>query len=187
MYKRQGLGIIERPEQSEELALSVKDSDDVYFVPAFSGLATPYWDQYARGTIVGLTAGTNKAHIARAVLESLAYQVANCYRAMRRDAGIESHVMKADGGMVENKFLMQFQADMLGIPVQVPEEKETCAFGAACLAGYTMGDLGSLEELSEIVKVRDTYEPSISEDQREEKLSRWIEAAERSMNWAKRY
>ena len=186
-WLKEGLGIIERPEQSEELARSVKDSDDVYFVPAFSGLATPYWDQYARGTIVGLTAGTNKAHIARAVLESLAYQVANCYRAMRRDAGIESHVMKADGGMVENKFLMQFQADMLGIPVQVPEEKETCAFGAACLAGYTMGDLGSLEELGEIVKVRDTYEPSISEDQREEKLSRWIEAAERSMNWAKRY
>ena len=152
----------------------------------FRGLATPYWDQYARGTVVGITAGTSKAHLVRAVLESLAYQVANCYKAMKEDAGIESHVMRADGGMVENKFLMQFQADMLGIPVEVPEEKETCAFGAACLAGYTMGELESLESLREKVKIRSIYEPRISQDEREERLNRWREAAERSMNWARR-
>ena len=94
--------------------------------------------------------------------------------------------MRADGGMVENKFLMQFQADMLGIPVEVPEEKETCAFGAACLAGYTMGELESLESLREKVKIRSIYEPRISQDEREERLNRWREAAERSMNWARR-
>lgn len=149
-------------------------------------MATPYWDQYARGTLVGITAGTGKGHIVRAVLESLAYQVANCYRVMSRDAGITSPAMRADGGMIENRFLMQFQADMLGIPVEVPEEKETCAFGAACLAGYTMGDLDSFEDLRKKVKISNVYEPKISEDEREDRLNRWIEAVERSMNWAKR-
>lgn len=185
-WLKDGLGLIDSPEQTESLAFSVKDSDDVYFVPAFSGLATPYWDQYARGTIIGLTARTGKAHIVRAVLESLAYQVANCYRVMKRESGIGSHIMKADGGMVDNRFLMQLQADMLGIPVEIPEEKETCAFGAACLAGYTMGALDSLESVREKVKIKTVYEPRISEEEREEKLSRWLEAAERSMNWAKR-
>ncbi len=185
-WLKDGIGLIDSPEQSETLALSVDDTDDVYFVPAFSGLATPYWDQYARGTLVGITAGTGKGHIVRAVLESLAYQVANCYRVMSRDAGITSPAMRADGGMIENRFLMQFQADMLGIPVEVPEEKETCAFGAACLAGYTMGDLDSFEDLRKKVKISNVYEPKISEDEREDRLNRWIEAVERSMNWAKR-
>lgn len=182
----ENIGLINRPEETEELVKKVNDSGDVYFVPAFSGLATPYWDQYARGMFIGLTAGTEKEHIIRAVLESLAYQVSNCYAAMRQDAGIQSSVMRADGGMVENSFLMQFQADMLGIPVEVPAEKETCAFGAACLAGYTMGDLDSLESLRKKVKVKKVYEPLMSEAERTERLSRWQEAARRSMNWAKK-
>lgn len=180
------IGLIKNPEESESLALSVRDTGDVYFVPAFSGLATPYWDQYARGTLVGITAGTGKGQIVRAVLESLAYQVANCYRAMSRDAGIKSPAMRADGGMIDNEFLMQFQADMLGIPVEIPEEKETCAFGSACLAGYTMGDLESFESLREKVKIKTVYEPKISEDEREYKLNRWIEAVKRSMSWAEK-
>lgn len=180
----QSIGLIDDPRQTEQLASSVRDSGDVYFVPAFSGLATPYWDQYARGTLVGLTAGTSREQLVRAVLESLAYQVANCYLAMREDAGIESTVMRADGGMVENAFLMQFQADMLGIPVEVPEEKETCAFGAACLAGYTIGDLDSLESLRRRVKVKNTYQPKMTEDERSERLGRWRQAVERSLGWA---
>lgn len=179
------IGLIQSPEQTEEMAASLSDSNDVYFVPAFSGMATPYWDQYARGTLIGLTGATRREHIVRAVLESLAYQVANCYNAMHEDAGIDSPAMRADGGMVENKFLMQFQADMLGIPVEIPEEKETCAFGAACLAGYTMGDLDSLGELRQKVKVKTVYEPKISKDERDEKLARWLRAVDRSLGWAK--
>lgn len=180
----QQIGLIDDPRQTEQLASSVSDSGDVYFVPAFSGLATPYWDQYARGTIVGITGATGRAQLVRAVLESLAYQVANCYRAMREDAGIDSPVMRADGGMVENSFLMQFQADMLGIPVEVPEEKETCAFGAACLAGYTTGALDSLESLRQKVKVKSVYEPRMSCDERETRLARWRQAVDRSRSWA---
>ena len=184
-WLKDGLHLIDDVRDTEKIALQVGGTGDVYFVPAFSGLATPYWDQYARGVFVGLTGGTTGDHLVRAVLESLAYQVANCYRVMRAESGTESPAMRADGGMVENRFLMQFQADMLGIPVEVPEEKETCAFGAACLAGYTMGDLPSLESVREKVKVKQVYEPKMPKDEREEKLARWLEAVERSRGWVK--
>ena len=179
------IGLIETVQQTEELAMSVPDTRDVYFVPAFAGFATPYWDPYARGLFIGLTSGVSRAHLVRAVLESLACQVALCYRVMRQEFGKDSPAMRADGGMVENRFVMQFQADMLGIPVEVPAEKETCAFGAACLAGYTMGALPSLESVREYVQVKDVYEPRMSSDQREEKLARWQEAAGRSLDWAR--
>ena len=178
------IGLIQTPQETERLAMSVPDTQEVYFVPAFAGLATPYWDPYARGLLIGLTAGVSREHLVRAVLEALACQVALNYQVMRRAFGKDSPSMRADGGMVENRFLMQFQADMLGIPVEVPEEKETCAFGAACLAGYTYGALPSLECVREYVRVSQVYEPRMSPDQREEKLARWQEAAGRSLNWA---
>ena len=185
-WLKDGLGIIKDVGETEQMALSVPDTNDVCFVPAFSGLATPYWDQYARGLFIGLTGGVTREHLVRAVLESMAYQVANCYEAMRREFGQESPVMRADGGMTENRFVMQFQADMLGIPVEVPEEKETAAFGAACLAGYTLGALPSLESVREFVRLRNVYEPRMSADERKERLSRWLEAVDRSRAWVKK-
>lgn len=185
-WLKDGLGLIQNVQETETLARSVADTGDVYFVPAFAGLATPYWDQYARGIFVGLTAATTKAHFVRAVIESLACQVANCYQVMRTESGVESPAMRVDGGMVDNQFLMQFQADLLGIPVEVPEEKETCAYGAACLAAFTLGGLPSLESMREKVKIKRVYEPAMSEDERAEKLARWRQAAQRSMQWARK-
>lgn len=183
-WLKDGIGLIRDEKETEALALSVSDTDGVFFVPAFSGLATPYWDMYARGLLIGLTSGTSKEHIVRAVMESLAYQVANCFNIMQRESGTVSTRMRADGGMVENRFLMQFQADMLGVPVEVPEEKETCAYGAACLAGYTLGILPFLESVKDMVAVKYVYEPAMSADERETRLNRWLEAAERSKRWA---
>lgn len=185
-WLKNGIGIIEDARATEQMALSVPDSNDVYFVPAFAGFATPYWDQYARGLFIGLTAGATREHLVRAVLESMAFQVTNCYRTMRDAFGRDSQVMRADGGMVENRFVMQFQSDMLGIPVEVPEEKETAAFGAACLAGYTVGALPSLEEVKKYVKLKYVYEPHMSADEREERMARWLEAANRSRDWARK-
>ena len=184
-WLKDGIKLIKNVKETETMSLSVKDTDGVYFVPAFSGLATPFWDMYARGLLIGLTSRTTGEHIVRAVMESLAYQVANCFNIMQQESGTVSTRMRADGGMVENRFLMQFQADMLGVPVEVPEEKETCAFGAACLAGYTLGSLQSLESVKDIAKVKYVYEPEMSDDERKSRLTRWLEAAERSMNWSK--
>lgn len=135
-WLRDGIKIINHSEESDTLSQSVEDSQGLYFVPAFTGLATPYWDPCARGSFIGITAGTTRAHMVRAVLEAVAYQVAVCYRALRDERGEKSPKMRADGGMVENDFLMQFQADVLGIPVEIPEEKESAAYGAACIAAY---------------------------------------------------
>ncbi|MFA7196510.1 MAG: glycerol kinase GlpK [Anaerovoracaceae bacterium] len=184
-WLKSGLGIVNDVRMTEQMALSVPDTCDVYFVPAFSGLATPFWDQYARGLFIGLTAGVTKEHMVRAVLESLAYQVANCYRAMRSELGRDSSVMRVDGGMVENRFVMQFQSDMLGIPLEVPEEKETAAYGAACLAGVTLGSLASIESVKQYVKLKCVFEPKMSSDEREERMTRWLDAANRSLGWAK--
>ena len=121
----------------------------------------------------------------RAVLEGIAFQVTNCYRTMRAEFGRDSQYMRVDGGMVENRFVMQFQSDMLGIPVEVPAEKETAAFGSACLAGFTMGALPSLECVRELVQLKDVYEPKMSACEREERLGRWLQAVERSRGWVK--
>lgn len=182
-WLKDGLHLFNDYRDTEQMVLSVSNSNGVFFVPALTGLGTPYWDQYARGLFIGLTAGVTREHLVRAVLESLAYQVTSCYRVMRQTLGRDSAIMRADGGMVENRFVMQFQADMLGIPVEVPIEKETAAFGAACLAGYTMGALSSLESIKNFVKLKCVYEPNMSSDEREERLARWQEAVNRSLNW----
>ena len=184
-WMRRGMEWLQSPEESETLALSVPDTGGVYFVPALSGLATPFWDPYARGTFVGITGGTTRAHMVRAVLESLAYQVANCYAVMRRARGADSPAMRVDGGMVDNGFLMQFQADLLGIPVEVPAEKETAAFGSACLAGVATGALPSPESVGRYAPLRRVYEPRMSPERREEGMARWLQAVERSRSWAK--
>lgn len=182
-WLRDGLGFLQSPRDAEPMARSVKDSSGVVFVPAFAGLATPWWDQYARGGFLGLTGGVTKEHMVRAVLESVAYQTADCYRAIRREYDGEIPSMRADGGMVDNGFLMQLQADMLGIPVVLPAEKETAAFGSACMAAYTIGALSSLEDVKDFTKIKMVYEPKMSEDERESRLYTWHRAVERCMNW----
>ena len=184
-WLEKGLRIIQSAAETSEIAASVPDTGDVFFVPAFSGLATPFWDPYARGCLIGITGGTTRAEIVRSVLEAIAYQVTCCYRTLSKAYGQESRLMRADGGMIENPFLMQFQADMLGFPVEIPVEKETAAYGAACLGALTQGALDSIESMREHVKIKAVYEPSISEDEREARLARWVRAAERSMGWAK--
>ena len=184
-WLKEGLGIIRDPAETEALALSVPDSGGVFFVPAFSGLATPFWDPYARGAFLGLTGGTGKAHLVRAVLESIACQVALCYRAMVQDAGQPGESMLADGGITENRFVMQLQADLLGIPVEIPAEKETAAFGSACMAGVSLGALPSLESARTYVRLKQTYLPAMNAAERDEKLARFRNAAERTLGWAK--
>ena len=180
-----GLGIISRPEETEEICLRTKDAGGVQFVPAFSGLASPYWDPYARGLLIGLTAGTGRDQIVRAVVESVACQVAVCFETMREAGAGDCKKMRADGGMTANRFIMQLQADLLGAAVEVPQEKEMAAFGSACLAGLSTGALASPDEIAEKVRIRAVYEPRISEEERKERLARFKEAVKRSLGWAK--
>jgi glycerol kinase len=182
-WLRDGLGLIAAAGETEELAGSLDANDGVYFVPALTGLGSPYWDPYARGTIVGLTRGTGRAHLARAALESIAYQTVDAVRAQEEAAGEPLEVLKADGGAVANEWLMQFQADVLGGPVVVPEITETTALGAACLAGIATGlwDIGQVEAMWREAR---TYEPRFSEDQREALVAEWRRAVERARGWA---
>ncbi len=184
-WLRDGLKIIENAAETEALAKSVPDTGGVYFVPAFSGLAAPYWDQYARGMMIGITGGTTRAHIARATLEAIAYQVAENLDVMRKDSGMPVSVMRVDGGAVVNDFLMQFQADILGIPVDVPEINETTALGAAYLSAYGIGDFDSFASISGNWKLKKRYEPSIGEDQRKSLMAEWKRAVKRSVGWVK--
>lgn len=184
-WLKSGIRIIDSARETEQMALSVPGSNGVYFVPAFAGLATPYWDQYARGMLIGLTGGTTREHVVRAVLEGVAFQVANCYHTMRSEADCDCRFMRVDGGMVDNRFVMQFQSDLIGIPVEVPAEKETAAFGSACLAGYTMGAMQSLDDVRQYVRLTHVYEPQMSADERAHRLGRWLEAVERCRNWEK--
>jgi glycerol kinase len=182
-WLRDGIRIIDNVAQTEVMARSVPDTKDVYFVPAFAGLATPYWDQYARGAFLGLTAGVNRENLVRAVLESVAFQTADCFMAMSKEYKGSIYKMRADGGMVDNSFLMQFQADMLGIPVELPYEKETAAYGSACMAGLTIGALSALSDVNRFVKIKKVYEPSMSEDERQARFEKWHRAVERSRGW----
>ncbi len=182
-WLRDGLGFIQSPGDTEAMAASVADSGGVYFVPAFAGLATPYWDQYARGGFLGLTGGVTKEHMVRAVLESVAYQTTDCYRAVRAEYDGRIPAMRADGGMVDNGLLMQLQADMLGIPVVVPAEKETAAFGSACMAAYTIGALSSLEDVKTFTKMKKEYEPRMSVDERETRMNMYHRAVDRCREW----
>jgi glycerol kinase len=182
-WLRDGLGIIETAAETEELAGSLDSNDGVYFVPALTGLGSPYWDPYARGTIVGLTRGNGRAHLARAALESIAYQSLDAARVMEEASGVRLEELKADGGASENRWLMQFQADMLGVPVVVPEISETTALGAAYLAGVATG-AWSEEQTREMWREAARYEPRMSEDERATLLEGWHGAVERSRDWA---
>ncbi|MGZ5308954.1 MAG: glycerol kinase GlpK [Solirubrobacterales bacterium] len=183
-WLRDGLGIIGAAAETEHLAASLDSNDGVYFVPALTGLGSPHWDPYARGTIVGLTRGSGRAHLARATLESIAYQTVDAVRAQEAASGERLAVLKADGGAVANAWLMQFQADVLGAPVSVPEIAETTALGAAYLAGIATG-FWDLEQVEKSWREAARYEPAIAESERDELLGRWREAVERSKGWAR--
>ncbi|MCH8225491.1 MAG: glycerol kinase GlpK [Chloroflexi bacterium] len=182
-WLRDGLGIIEKASDTEEIARSVADTGGVYFVPAFAGLGAPHWDMYARGTIVGLTGGTTRAHIVRATLEAIAYQVRDVLEVMRPSTKLEIPLLRADGGGAANAFLMQFQADILGIPVDVPEIAETTALGAAYLAGLAVGFWGSQQELTGQWSLNAHYEPRMSREEANGLYDGWQRAMERARDW----
>jgi len=183
-WLRDGLEFFSSSAEIEKLAASVLDSGDVYVVPAFTGLGAPYWDPDARGTIVGLTRGTTKAHIARAALESIAFQSAELLEAMQKDAGEKLSELRVDGGAAANDLLMQFQADLLGVPVVRPKVLETTALGAAYLAGLTVDLWKSRDELASHWKAERRFEPRMSSSDREARMARWREAVGRSRRWA---
>ncbi|MBW8060224.1 MAG: glycerol kinase GlpK [Solirubrobacterales bacterium] len=182
-WLRDGLGVIEEAAQTEAMAASLDGNDGVYFVPALTGLGSPHWDPYARGTVVGLTRGSGRAHLARAALEAIAYQTVDAVRAQEAASGERLAVLKADGGAVANRWLMQFQADVLGAPVIIPEIAETTALGAAYLAGVATGRW-SREQVGEMWREAARYEPRIGEDERESLLAEWRRAVERAKGWA---
>ncbi|MEA2368599.1 MAG: glycerol kinase [Thermoleophilaceae bacterium] len=183
-WLRDGLGIIDAAADTEELAGSLESNDGVYFVPALTGLGSPYWDPYARGTMVGLTRGSGRAHVARAALESIAYQAVDAVRAIEAATGERMEELKADGGATVNGWLMQFQADVLGIPVIVPEVAETTALGAAYLAGVATGQWSEADTRS-MWREAARYEPRMSGDEREALLADWARAVERSRAWVR--
>ena len=184
-WLRDEMRLIESAADSEYHAGKVKDTAGCYVVPAFTGLGAPYWDQYARGAIVGLTRGVNKNHIIRATLESIAYQVSDVLEAMRSDSGIALTALKVDGGASANNVLMQLQADILQTTVHRPVCVETTALGAAYLAGLAAGFWSSQEEIRQNWAVDRTFTPSIPEGERDEKLKGWRRAVGRSFDWAK--
>jgi glycerol kinase len=182
-WLRDGLKIIRTAPEVEELAASVPDNGGVYFVPGFVGLGAPHWDPYARGTIVGLSRGSTAAHIARAAVEGIAYQVADILLAMTADSGVKLAELRVDGGASKNDLLMQFQADILGIPVVRPNETETTALGSAYLAALAVGYYKSLDELASHWAIDRTFEPKMSADQRQKLQSEWNKALGRAKGW----
>jgi glycerol kinase len=182
-WLRDGLGIISAPGETEAMARSLDSNDGVYFVPALTGLGSPHWDPYARGTIVGLTRGTRREHLARAALEAIAYQTVDAVQAMESASGRRLEELRADGGAVANGWLMQFQADVLGRPVVVPEVSETTALGAAYLAGIGTGTW-SADDVRSLWREATRYEPRMGEDERESLLRDWRRALERARAWA---
>jgi glycerol kinase len=182
-WLRDGLQIISRADETEALARTLDSNEGVYFVPALAGLGAPHWDAYARGAIVGLTRGTTRAHLARAALESMCYQTRDVVGAMERDSGIRLKDVRVDGGAVGNTFLMQFQADILGVAVEVPEVTETTAAGAAYFAGLAVGFWRDREEIAARWKVARRYEPRMNGDERERLHRRWLRAVARARDW----
>jgi glycerol kinase len=178
-WLRDQLGIIRTADETEELARSLDSNDGVYLVPAFTGLGSPHWDPYARGTLVGLTRGAGRAHLARAALEAMAYQTVDAVRAMEESSGVVLEELKADGGAAVNGWLMKFQADVLGVPVVVPEVFETTALGAAYLAGVASG-IWAEDDLGAMWSEAARYEPSMSDDERETLIDGWRRALERA-------
>lgn len=182
-WLRDGLGIIKSSADIEALAASVPDSGDVYLVPAFAGLGAPHWDQYARGTITGLTRGTTAANLARAALEGIAFQVADVLEVMREDSGIQLNELRVDGGAAANNLLMQFQADILRVPVVRPKVTETTALGAAFLAGLAVGFWRDEKDIQGLWQRDRTFEPVMGLDESARRWGRWAEALKRSKEW----
>ena len=183
-WLRDELHLIDSAAQTEALALSVPDSGGVVLVPAFTGLGAPYWDMYARGTLLGITRGTGRAHIARATLESIALQTYDVLDVMQKETGIELSSLRVDGGASANGFLMQTQADLLNKSVIRPKVLETTALGAAYLAGLAAGIWKSTDELREFWELDDTFVPQISEQVRARQIHLWNRAVERARSWA---
>ncbi len=181
-WLRDGLKLIEKPSDADRMAESVEDNGGVYFVPAFTGLGAPYWDMYARGAVLGLTRGTTDAHLARAVLESIAFESWDLFHAMEEDAGVKIPQLRVDGGASRSRFLMQLQSDLLGCPVYRPACLETTALGAAMLAGLAVGVWESIDELSAIWKTRTIYEPENTVE-RQKLLEKWHKAVSRCSSW----
>lgn len=182
-WLRDEIQILSDARDSEYFATKVEDNNGVYIVPAFVGLGAPYWDMYARGTIVGLTRGSNKNHIIRAALESIAYQTRDVLEAMEEDSGIDLQELNVDGGAVENNFLMQFQADILGSPVHRPNITETTALGAAYLAGLAVGFWSNKDEITKKWTVDKIFEPQMEEETKESLYKGWKKAVTRSLKW----
>lgn len=182
-WLRDELRLIHEAKDSEYFATKVDDNNGVYVVPAFVGLGAPYWDMYARGTIVGLTRGANKNHIIRAALESIAYQTRDVLEAMQEDSGIDLQALKVDGGAVANNFLMQFQSDILGVPVHRPMVTETTALGAAYLAGLAVGFWSDKKEIAQKWNVDKTFNPEMNEQHKEKIYNGWKKAVSRALKW----
>jgi glycerol kinase len=185
-WLRDGLGIIQHSDEIEALAASVPDTGDVYLVPAFAGLGAPQWDSAARGTIVGLTRGTTRAHVARAALESIAFQTADLIEAMEQDCSQALVELRVDGGAARNDLLLQFQSDLLGVPVLRPVNTETTAFGAAAFAGLGIGMWQSPAEIASLWRLEKRFEPRLARDAVIGRRARWRQAVERSRDWATR-
>jgi len=184
-WLRDGLGLIGCAEESEALAASVPDNGGVYLVPAHTGLGAPYWDPFARGALFGLTRGTTRAHLARAALEAIAFQSAEVLQAMASDAGQPITELRVDGGAAHNDLLMQFQADLLDVPVVRPQVTETTAFGAACLAGLAVGFWQDEAELAALWRAERRFEPAMADARRGALFADWRRAVERSLHWAR--
>ena len=184
-WLRDEVRLVEESPDSEFFATKVKDTNGCYVVPAFTGLGAPYWDQYARGCIVGLTRGVNRNHIIRATVESLAYQSADLLFAMEKDSGLQLEALKVDGGACKNNFMMQFQADIINAKVLRPKCVETTAMGAAYLAGLAVGYWASKEDVINNWAIDRTFEPSMAEHERQELLDGWHKAVKCSFGWAK--
>jgi glycerol kinase len=182
-WLRDNLGMITSSAEIEALANTVQDNGGVYFVPAFSGLFAPYWRSEARGVIAGLTRYVNKGHIARAVLEATAWQTREVADAMRQDSGVTLTSLKVDGGMVVNNTLMQFQSDVLGVPVVRPQVAETTALGSAYAAGLATGFWGSIDDLRKNWGIDKTWDPKMSEEERAKNYAYWKKAVTRTFDW----
>lgn len=185
-WLRDELKLISDVAETEEAARAVPDTDGVYFVPAFAGLAVPYWDQYARGTLIGMTLRTNRNHVIRAALESVGYQIKDCIESMIDDSGIQIREIRVDGGAAKNDFLLQFQADLLSVPVSRPRVVETTARGAAFLAGLAVGFWKSQEELTNSFDLEKTYVSEATAESVENLYRGWKKAVNRSMDWAEK-
>ncbi|MBE6703226.1 MAG: glycerol kinase GlpK [Ruminococcaceae bacterium] len=182
-WLRDGLGLLASAAESEAIANTVKDTGGVYFVPALTGLGTPYWDPYARGTIVGLSRGTTRAHLVRATLEAMAWQTVDLLEAMKRDAALPIPALRVDGGASANNLLLQLQSDFSALPILRPACIETTALGAANLAGLAVGVFKDLDDICRNIAVERTFTPALSENDRQHRLTDWHRAVERALKW----